>query len=159
MSTTDIICFNMTVKNKSIRSINVWKRDFRTIYRNVSAKKAGFALIKWHFNTVGHPCKNPLLPEPREKILPTSAQRSHDFHFQCHPVPQTLRGAIIRLSSYSKMRFLLQLCDRAFCILRKKGHLFITLFALMLHSGLPELTSLVGSPVIFNNVYCSDIIS
>ncbi|XP_076805492.1 phosphatidylinositol 4,5-bisphosphate 3-kinase catalytic subunit beta isoform-like isoform X1 [Clavelina lepadiformis] len=35
-----------------------------------------------------------------------------------------------------------QLCERAFIIIRKKGYLFITLFALMLHSGLPELTSL-----------------
>nr|XP_002122027.2 phosphatidylinositol 4,5-bisphosphate 3-kinase catalytic subunit beta isoform-like isoform X1 [Ciona intestinalis] len=35
-----------------------------------------------------------------------------------------------------------KLCDNAFCILRKKGYLIITLFALMLHSGLPEMTSL-----------------
>jgi len=34
-----------------------------------------------------------------------------------------------------------KLCDRAFLILRKRGHFIITLFALMLHSGLPELTS------------------
>ncbi|XP_043925972.1 phosphatidylinositol 4,5-bisphosphate 3-kinase catalytic subunit beta isoform isoform X2 [Protopterus annectens] len=34
-----------------------------------------------------------------------------------------------------------QYCEQAYLILRKNGNLFITLFALMLTSGLPELTS------------------
>lgn len=34
-----------------------------------------------------------------------------------------------------------QYCEDAYLILRKNGNLFITLFALMLTSGLPELTS------------------
>lgn len=34
-----------------------------------------------------------------------------------------------------------QYCEKAYLILRKNGNLFITLFALMLTAGLPELTS------------------
>lgn len=34
-----------------------------------------------------------------------------------------------------------QYCEEAYLILRKHGNLFITLFALMLTAGLPELTS------------------
>lgn len=34
-----------------------------------------------------------------------------------------------------------QYCEEAYLILRKNGNLFITLFALMLTAGLPELTS------------------
>lgn len=34
-----------------------------------------------------------------------------------------------------------QYCEKAYLILRKHGNLFITLFALMLTAGLPELTS------------------
>lgn len=34
-----------------------------------------------------------------------------------------------------------QYCEDAYLILRKNGNLFITLFALMLTAGLPELTS------------------
>nr|CAB3264879.1 phosphatidylinositol 4,5-bisphosphate 3-kinase catalytic subunit beta isoform-like [Phallusia mammillata] len=47
-----------------------------------------------------------------------------------------------KTNAKEEFQYFRKLCDRAFCILRKKGHLFITLFALMLHSGLPELTSL-----------------
>lgn len=32
-------------------------------------------------------------------------------------------------------------CEQAYLILRRNGNLFITLFALMLTAGLPELTS------------------
>lgn len=35
-----------------------------------------------------------------------------------------------------------QYCEEAYLILRKHGNLFITLFALMLTAGLPELTSI-----------------
>lgn len=34
-----------------------------------------------------------------------------------------------------------QYCEDAYLILRRNGNLFITLFALMLTAGLPELTS------------------
>lgn len=34
-----------------------------------------------------------------------------------------------------------QYCEEAYLVLRKNGNLFITLFALMLTAGLPELTS------------------
>uniref|UniRef100_H2YGB1 Uncharacterized protein n=1 Tax=Ciona savignyi TaxID=51511 RepID=H2YGB1_CIOSA len=58
---------------------------------------------------------------------------AHDF------VHVINKGKNNNKADFDKFR---KLCDNAFCILRRKGYLFITLFALMVHSGLPELNSL-----------------
>jgi len=48
------------------------------------------------------------------------------------------KGEINVKEDFNKFK---DLCLRLYLLLRSKGHLFITLFALMLESGLPELTS------------------
>nr|XP_039250663.1 phosphatidylinositol 4,5-bisphosphate 3-kinase catalytic subunit beta isoform-like [Styela clava] len=58
---------------------------------------------------------------------------AHDF------VHVINKGKTDTKEEFEKFR---KLCDHAFLILRKKGFLFVTLFSLMLSSGLPELTSL-----------------
>lgn len=50
----------------------------------------------------------------------------------------TLRRTLLHSFASSSFR---QYCEEAYLVLRKNGNLFITLFALMLTAGLPELTS------------------
>ncbi|XP_034023735.1 LOW QUALITY PROTEIN: phosphatidylinositol 4,5-bisphosphate 3-kinase catalytic subunit beta isoform [Thalassophryne amazonica] len=57
---------------------------------------------------------------------------THDF---IHVIQQGKTGYTEKFSSFR------QYCEDAYLILRKNGNLFITLFALMLTAGLPELTS------------------
>ncbi|TUE70084.1 Phosphatidylinositol 4,5-bisphosphate 3-kinase catalytic subunit beta isoform [Bagarius yarrelli] len=57
---------------------------------------------------------------------------THDF---IHVIQQGKTGNTEKFGSFR------QYCEDAYLILRKNGNLFITLFALMLTSGLPELTS------------------
>lgn len=54
------------------------------------------------------------------------------------PTCHFLRQSCLHCFSVRSFR---QYCEDAYLILRKNGNLFITLFALMLTSGLPELTS------------------
>lgn len=48
-----------------------------------------------------------------------------------------------------------QYCEAAYLVLRKNGNLFITLFALMLTAGLPELTSVKDIQYLKVNDKCS----
>uniref|UniRef100_A0A669DMQ4 phosphatidylinositol-4,5-bisphosphate 3-kinase n=1 Tax=Oreochromis niloticus TaxID=8128 RepID=A0A669DMQ4_ORENI len=57
---------------------------------------------------------------------------THDF---IHVIQQGKTGNTEKFGSFR------QYCEEAYLILRKNGNLFITLFALMLTAGLPELTS------------------
>uniref|UniRef100_A0A7N6AUT1 phosphatidylinositol-4,5-bisphosphate 3-kinase n=1 Tax=Anabas testudineus TaxID=64144 RepID=A0A7N6AUT1_ANATE len=57
---------------------------------------------------------------------------THDF---IHVIQQGKTGYTEKFGSFR------QYCEEAYLILRKNGNLFITLFALMLTAGLPELTS------------------
>uniref|UniRef100_A0AAR2K8K1 Phosphatidylinositol 4,5-bisphosphate 3-kinase catalytic subunit beta isoform n=2 Tax=Pygocentrus nattereri TaxID=42514 RepID=A0AAR2K8K1_PYGNA len=57
---------------------------------------------------------------------------THDF---IHVIQQGKTGNTEKFGSFR------QYCEDAYLILRKNGNLFITLFALMLTAGLPELTS------------------
>ncbi|XP_029026989.1 phosphatidylinositol 4,5-bisphosphate 3-kinase catalytic subunit beta isoform [Betta splendens] len=57
---------------------------------------------------------------------------THDF---IHVIQQGKTGYTEKFGSFR------QYCEQAYLILRKNGNLFITLFALMLTAGLPELTS------------------
>ncbi|XP_068601187.1 phosphatidylinositol 4,5-bisphosphate 3-kinase catalytic subunit beta isoform [Brachionichthys hirsutus] len=57
---------------------------------------------------------------------------THDF---IHVIQQGKTGYTEKFDSFR------QYCEEAYLILRKNGNLFITLFALMLTAGLPELTS------------------
>uniref|UniRef100_A0A673AYQ9 phosphatidylinositol-4,5-bisphosphate 3-kinase n=1 Tax=Sphaeramia orbicularis TaxID=375764 RepID=A0A673AYQ9_9TELE len=57
---------------------------------------------------------------------------THDF---IHVIQQGKTGYTEKFGSFR------QYCEEAYLILRKNGTLFITLFALMLTAGLPELTS------------------
>ncbi|XP_068173009.1 phosphatidylinositol 4,5-bisphosphate 3-kinase catalytic subunit beta isoform isoform X2 [Antennarius striatus] len=57
---------------------------------------------------------------------------THDF---IHVIQQGKTGYTEKFDSFR------QYCEDAYLILRKNGNLFITLFALMLTAGLPELTS------------------
>ncbi|KAG7268822.1 hypothetical protein CRUP_003706 [Coryphaenoides rupestris] len=57
---------------------------------------------------------------------------THDF---IHVIQQGKTGNTQKFGSFR------QYCEDAYLILRKNGNLFITLFALMLTAGLPELTS------------------
>ncbi|KAJ8256327.1 hypothetical protein COCON_G00184790 [Conger conger] len=57
---------------------------------------------------------------------------THDF---IHVIQQGRTGNTEKFGSFR------QYCEDAYLILRKNGNLFITLFALMLTAGLPELTS------------------
>uniref|UniRef100_H3D9Z7 phosphatidylinositol-4,5-bisphosphate 3-kinase n=1 Tax=Tetraodon nigroviridis TaxID=99883 RepID=H3D9Z7_TETNG len=57
---------------------------------------------------------------------------THDF---IHVIQQGKTGQAEKFGSFR------QYCEKAYLILRKNGNLFITLFALMLTAGLPELTS------------------
>uniref|UniRef100_A0A3Q3VYB7 Phosphatidylinositol 4,5-bisphosphate 3-kinase catalytic subunit beta isoform n=1 Tax=Mola mola TaxID=94237 RepID=A0A3Q3VYB7_MOLML len=57
---------------------------------------------------------------------------THDF---IHVIQQGKTGYPEKFGSFR------QYCEKAYLILRKNGNLFITLFALMLTAGLPELTS------------------
>ncbi|KAM4567297.1 phosphatidylinositol 4,5-bisphosphate 3-kinase catalytic subunit beta isoform 1-T4 [Odontesthes bonariensis] len=57
---------------------------------------------------------------------------THDF---IHVIQQGKTGYTEKFASFR------QYCEEAYLILRKNGNLFITLFALMLTAGLPELTS------------------
>ncbi|XP_051874228.1 phosphatidylinositol 4,5-bisphosphate 3-kinase catalytic subunit beta isoform isoform X2 [Pristis pectinata] len=58
---------------------------------------------------------------------------THDF---IHVIQQGKTG---NTEKFSRFR---QCCEEAYLILRKNGNLFITLFALMLTAGLPELSSI-----------------
>ncbi|XP_041850415.1 phosphatidylinositol 4,5-bisphosphate 3-kinase catalytic subunit beta isoform [Melanotaenia boesemani] len=58
---------------------------------------------------------------------------THDF---IHVIQQGKTGYTEKFGSFR------QHCEDAYLILRKNGNLFITLFALMLTAGLPELTSI-----------------
>uniref|UniRef100_A0A8D0ABM1 Phosphatidylinositol-4,5-bisphosphate 3-kinase catalytic subunit beta n=1 Tax=Sander lucioperca TaxID=283035 RepID=A0A8D0ABM1_SANLU len=57
---------------------------------------------------------------------------THDF---IHVIQQGKTGYTEKFGSFR------QYCEEAYLVLRKNGNLFITLFALMLTAGLPELTS------------------
>ncbi|XP_037320033.2 phosphatidylinositol 4,5-bisphosphate 3-kinase catalytic subunit beta isoform [Pungitius pungitius] len=57
---------------------------------------------------------------------------THDF---IHVIQQGKTGYTEKFASFR------QYCEAAYLVLRKNGNLFITLFALMLTAGLPELTS------------------
>uniref|UniRef100_A0A8C6UX04 Phosphatidylinositol 4,5-bisphosphate 3-kinase catalytic subunit beta isoform n=1 Tax=Neogobius melanostomus TaxID=47308 RepID=A0A8C6UX04_9GOBI len=57
---------------------------------------------------------------------------THDF---IHVIQQGKTGYTEKFASFR------QYCEEAYLILRRNGNLFITLFALMLTAGLPELTS------------------
>uniref|UniRef100_A0A8C1X317 phosphatidylinositol-4,5-bisphosphate 3-kinase n=1 Tax=Cyprinus carpio TaxID=7962 RepID=A0A8C1X317_CYPCA len=57
---------------------------------------------------------------------------THDF---IHVIQQGKTGNTEKFGNFR------QYCEEAYLILRKNGNLFITLFALMLTAGLPELTS------------------
>ncbi|XP_028274773.1 phosphatidylinositol 4,5-bisphosphate 3-kinase catalytic subunit beta isoform [Parambassis ranga] len=57
---------------------------------------------------------------------------THDF---IHVIQQGKTGYTEKFGSFR------QYCEDAYLVLRKNGNLFITLFALMLTAGLPELTS------------------
>uniref|UniRef100_H2SZ17 Phosphatidylinositol 4,5-bisphosphate 3-kinase catalytic subunit beta isoform n=1 Tax=Takifugu rubripes TaxID=31033 RepID=H2SZ17_TAKRU len=57
---------------------------------------------------------------------------THDF---IHVIQQGKTGQAEKFGSFR------QYCEKAYLILRKNGNFFITLFALMLTAGLPELTS------------------
>lgn len=57
---------------------------------------------------------------------------THDF---IHVIQQGKTGNTEKFGNFRKY------CEEAYMILRKNGNLFITLFALMLTAGLPELTS------------------
>ncbi|KAF3848074.1 hypothetical protein F7725_021102 [Dissostichus mawsoni] len=57
---------------------------------------------------------------------------THDF---IHVIQQGKTGYTEKFASFRKY------CEEAYLVLRKNGNLFITLFALMLTAGLPELTS------------------
>uniref|UniRef100_A0A3Q2DWA3 phosphatidylinositol-4,5-bisphosphate 3-kinase n=1 Tax=Cyprinodon variegatus TaxID=28743 RepID=A0A3Q2DWA3_CYPVA len=57
---------------------------------------------------------------------------THDF---IHVIQQGKTGNTEKFGSFR------QYCEDAYLVLRKNGNLFITLFALMLTAGLPELTS------------------
>lgn len=57
---------------------------------------------------------------------------THDF---IHVIQQGKTGYTEKFGSFR------QYCEEAYLILRRNGNLFITLFALMLTAGLPELTS------------------
>uniref|UniRef100_A0A8C1LMS8 phosphatidylinositol-4,5-bisphosphate 3-kinase n=1 Tax=Cyprinus carpio TaxID=7962 RepID=A0A8C1LMS8_CYPCA len=58
---------------------------------------------------------------------------THDF---IHVIQQGKTGNTEKFGNFFR-----QYCEEAYLILRKNGNLFITLFALMLTAGLPELTS------------------
>uniref|UniRef100_A0A4W5P024 Phosphatidylinositol 3-kinase catalytic subunit type 3 n=1 Tax=Hucho hucho TaxID=62062 RepID=A0A4W5P024_9TELE len=71
---------------------------------------------------------------------------THDF---IHVIQQGKTGNTEKFGSFRNY------CEQAYLILRRNGNLFITLFALMLTAGLPELTSVkdIHVPKNWNRLY------